>query len=475
MLADLVAERSGMPFADYLRTESSSRWAWLTPGSIPVRPGPAAAGLAGPLTDLLSLGRELAAPTLVSAGHPPGRHLGPVRGPGRGAPRLPALRSLRLGPGRGDPRAQAAALDRVTNSPATFGHFGRSGSFLWVDPVAGVLCAGLTDRPFGPWAARAWPALADAVLGRVRRSPGPREAVAGAPRLPPDRCVVPVRLRRMKGVILAGGTGSRLHPLTRITNKHLLPIYDRPMINWGIEALVNAGITEIMLVTGGTHAGEFLRLLGNGHEFGIDRLSYGYQEKPGGIAEALGLAARFVDGDPVLVMLADNIVERSIKPMVDAFRAQPTGARILLTPVEEDEHLRHLGVPDFDDAATGDRHRGEAGAPGVEVRRHRDLLLRLRCLRRDPDPGALGSGRARDHRRQQPLHLPGHHGLRRPRGVLGRRRRVDRRLLHGQRLRPRPTAPTRADRHPAVLGLGTPAVTPRSRPAHSTVSARWRA
>src|SRR5665213_472259 len=96
----------------------------------------------------------------------------------------------------------------------------------------------------------------------------------------------------MKGVLLAGGTGSRLHPLTRITNKHLLPIYDRPMINWSIEALVNAGITEIMLVTGGTHAGEFLRLLGNGYEFGIDRLSYGYQDRPGGIAEALGLAAR---------------------------------------------------------------------------------------------------------------------------------------------------------------------------------------
>jgi glucose-1-phosphate thymidylyltransferase len=153
----------------------------------------------------------------------------------------------------------------------------------------------------------------------------------------------------MKGVILAGGTGSRLHPLTRITNKHLLPIYDRPMINWCIEALVNAEITEIMLVTGGTHAGEFLRLLGNGYEFGIDRLSYGYQERPGGIAEALGLAARFVDGDPVLVMLADNVVEQSIKPMVDAFRTEPKGARILLTPVEEDEHLRHLGVPSFDE------------------------------------------------------------------------------------------------------------------------------
>ncbi len=152
----------------------------------------------------------------------------------------------------------------------------------------------------------------------------------------------------MKGVLLAGGTGSRLYPLTRITNKHLLPIYDRPMIQWAIEALVNAGICDIMLVTGGTHAGEFLRLLGNGHEFGIDRLSYGYQERPGGIAEALGLAERFVDGDPVLVMLADNVVERSIRPMVEAFSAEPEGARILLTPVEETEHLRHLGVPELD-------------------------------------------------------------------------------------------------------------------------------
>jgi glucose-1-phosphate thymidylyltransferase len=153
----------------------------------------------------------------------------------------------------------------------------------------------------------------------------------------------------MKGVLLAGGTGSRLHPLTRITNKHLLPIYDRPMINWSIEAAVRAGVTDIMLVSGGHHAGEFLRLLGNGHEFGIDRLSYGYQEKPGGIAEALGLAERFAGGEPVLVMLADNVMEHSIKPMVDAFRDHPVGGRILLTPVEEDEHLRHLGVPTFDD------------------------------------------------------------------------------------------------------------------------------
>jgi glucose-1-phosphate thymidylyltransferase len=152
----------------------------------------------------------------------------------------------------------------------------------------------------------------------------------------------------VKGVLLAGGTGSRLYPLTRITNKHLLPIYDRPMVQWSIEALVNAGITEMMLVTGGTHAGEFLRLLGNGHEFGIDRLSYGYQERPGGIAEALGLAERFAEDEPVIVMLADNVVERSIRPMVDAFRSDPVGGRILLTPVSEPSHLRHLGVPELD-------------------------------------------------------------------------------------------------------------------------------
>jgi glucose-1-phosphate thymidylyltransferase len=152
----------------------------------------------------------------------------------------------------------------------------------------------------------------------------------------------------MKGVLLAGGTGSRLFPLTRITNKHLLPIYDRPMIQWSIEALVKAGITDIMLVTGGTHAGEFLRLLGNGHEVGIDLLCYGYQDRPGGIAEALGLAEHFVDGEPVLVMLADNVVERSIRPMIEAFHKNPVGARILLTEVTEPDHLRHLGVPELD-------------------------------------------------------------------------------------------------------------------------------
>src|SRR5258708_27125497 len=131
----------------------------------------------------------------------------------------------------------------------------------------------------------------------------------------------------MKGVILAGGTGSRLDPLTRITNKHLLPIYDRPMISYAIEALVKAGVTEMMLVTGGTHAGEFLRLLGNGQEFGIDRLFYVYQDKPGGIAEALGLAQKFVGGDRTGVLLGGNIFGRSSRHRAAAFRQQSQGAR----------------------------------------------------------------------------------------------------------------------------------------------------
>jgi glucose-1-phosphate thymidylyltransferase len=136
-----------------------------------------------------------------------------------------------------------------------------------------------------------------------------------------------------------------LHPLTRITNKHLLPIYDRPMVNYAIEALVQAGVTELMLVTGGTHAGEFFRLLGNGHEYGIDRLFYAYQDSAGGIAEALGLAERFVDRDRCVVMLADNVVERSLKSSVQNFEAQGGGARILLSQVGDPAHLRHLGVP----------------------------------------------------------------------------------------------------------------------------------
>ena len=155
----------------------------------------------------------------------------------------------------------------------------------------------------------------------------------------------------MKGVVLAGGKGSRLHPLTRITNKHLLPIYDRPMVAYAVEALVKAGIQEMMLVTGGTHAGEFFRLLGDGREYGVERLLYGYQEREGGIAEALSIAARFVGDDRVAVALADNLFERSIRPAVESFDAQTRGARILLARVDDEKHLRHLGVAELD----GDR------------------------------------------------------------------------------------------------------------------------
>jgi glucose-1-phosphate thymidylyltransferase len=150
-------------------------------------------------------------------------------------------------------------------------------------------------------------------------------------------------------VILAGGTGSRLYPLTRITNKHLLPIYDQPMVCYAIDALLNSGVRDLMVVTGGTHAGEFFRLLGNGQEQGIHRLFYAYQERPGGIAEALGLAHHFVEGDKVVVMLADNVFERSLRPAVEAFAEQPCGARILLSRLTEASHLRHLGVAEFDD------------------------------------------------------------------------------------------------------------------------------
>ena len=152
----------------------------------------------------------------------------------------------------------------------------------------------------------------------------------------------------MKGVVLAGGKGTRLHPLTRITNKHLLPIYDRPMVTYAVGALVDAGITELMLVTGGTHAGEFFRLLGDGADYGIDRLFYAYQEREGGIAEALALTSRFVDDDRVAVVLADNVFERSIRPAVERFQRQEHGARILLARIDDAQHLRHLGVAELD-------------------------------------------------------------------------------------------------------------------------------
>ncbi|MBZ5554777.1 MAG: NTP transferase domain-containing protein [Acidobacteriia bacterium] len=139
----------------------------------------------------------------------------------------------------------------------------------------------------------------------------------------------------MKGVVLAGGLGTRLYPLTRVTNKHLLPVYNKPMIYYPIQTLVDAGITDIMIVTGGNHAGEFLKLLGNGKEFGLRHINYTYQEGEGGIAQALSLAEFFADGDSICVILGDNLLEKSIRASTECFQKQKQGARILLKEVTD--------------------------------------------------------------------------------------------------------------------------------------------
>lgn len=143
----------------------------------------------------------------------------------------------------------------------------------------------------------------------------------------------------MKGVILAGGLGTRLYPLTKVTNKHLLPVYNKPMIYYPINTLIEAGITDILIVTGGNSAGDFLRLLGNGKDFGLKHLNYTYQEGEGGIADALLLAEHFAGGDKIIVILGDNIIEKSIKKEVEVFKKQKAGARILLKEVENPERF----------------------------------------------------------------------------------------------------------------------------------------
>lgn len=149
----------------------------------------------------------------------------------------------------------------------------------------------------------------------------------------------------MKGVVLAGGLGTRLRPLTSVTNKHLLPVYDQPMIYYPIQTLVNAGITDIMVVTGGSSAGDFLRLLGNGKAFGLKHLNYAYQEGEGGIADALSLVEHFGAGEPVCVVLGDNIIEGNILSAVNAYRAQGRGAKIILKKVSDPQRF---GVPRLD-------------------------------------------------------------------------------------------------------------------------------
>lgn len=152
----------------------------------------------------------------------------------------------------------------------------------------------------------------------------------------------------MKGVILAGGLGSRLFPLTKITNKHLLPVYDQPMIYYPLRTLINAGIDDIMIVTGGNSAGDFLKLLGNGKDFGLKHLNYTYQEGEGGIADALSLVEHFADDEPICVVLGDNIIEKNILNAANAYRTQGNGAKILLKEVHDPQRF---GVPERD----GDR------------------------------------------------------------------------------------------------------------------------
>jgi glucose-1-phosphate thymidylyltransferase len=149
----------------------------------------------------------------------------------------------------------------------------------------------------------------------------------------------------MKGVVLAGGLGTRLFPLTKITNKHLLPIYDKPMIFYPIQTLVDAGIDDILIVTGGNNAGDFLKLLGNGKEFGLRHINYTYQEGEGGIAAALSLAEFFADNEPICVILGDNIFQLGIADAAEAFKRQGEGAMILLKDVEEPQRF---GVPVFE-------------------------------------------------------------------------------------------------------------------------------
>jgi len=149
----------------------------------------------------------------------------------------------------------------------------------------------------------------------------------------------------MKGVILAGGLGTRLNPLTRVTNKHLLPVYDRPMIYYPIQTLLNAGIDEVLIVTGGEHAGDFLKLLGNGKRLGLRELNYTYQEGEGGIADALLLAEDFAEGEKVCMVLGDNIIERTIRTPACDFLEQNSGAKILLKQVDQPERF---GVPRFE-------------------------------------------------------------------------------------------------------------------------------
>jgi glucose-1-phosphate thymidylyltransferase len=185
-------------------------------------------------------------------------------------------------------------------------------------------------------------------------------------------------MAEIRGVILAGGLGSRLLPNTRVTNKHLLPVYDQPMIYYPVQTLIEAGINDILVVTGGQFAGDFLQLLRNGASLGIQDLRYAYQEGEGGIADALRLAEDFAQGERICVILGDNLVEKSIKPILDQYRAQPKGARIVLKAVEDAERF---GVVDLDDQKRITQIIEKPADPPTNLGRDRHLLLRQSCVR----------------------------------------------------------------------------------------------
>ena len=206
----------------------------------------------------------------------------------------------------------------------------------------------------------------------------------------------------MKGIVLAGGLGSRMYPLTKVTNKHLLPIYHKPMIYYPIETLVGAGIREILIVTGGKNAGDFLRLLGNGKEFGLNHINYTYQEGEGGIAAALSLAEFFAD-QAGLRHPGRQHHRRVDRPLCGEFQKQGAGSRILL---KECRDPQRFGVAKIEGNRIVRIDEKPAGA-GLEIRGHGDLHVRWRGLRYREGVEAFRAGRARDHRRKQLLHPEG--------------------------------------------------------------------
>jgi len=217
----------------------------------------------------------------------------------------------------------------------------------------------------------------------------------------------------MKGVILAGGLGTRLYPLTKVTNKHLLPVYNKPMIYYPIQTLVNAGIRDILLVTGGNGAGDFLRLLGNGKEFGLEHLNYTYQEGEGGIAAALSLAEYFANRGPICVVLGDNIIEKNIIAAARAYEKQGGGAKVLLKEVKDPQRFG-VAVLDGERLVRIEEKPKEPKSPYITTG----------IYFYQPDAQALGARRVGDHRCEQRLSRARQIDVGRPGRLVDRRRHV---------------------------------------------------